>query len=118
MRTSLAKKLAAVEVRSVKCQIQTEGGALQEVSYIPGALVDAALAAAQITRGQAAGHMGISESLLARQIHNADHQHLSWQRLFSLPDAFWREMLILIAEKKRIADIKQELTITILRKAG
>lgn len=118
MKPSLAKQLGAVELRTLKCELASEDGVRNEVSYVPGHLVERALNRAGINRKQAAGHMGISESLLTRQMQNIDHQHLSWQRLFSLPDEFWTEMLLLIAEAKRIAAVEQTLTITILRKAG
>lgn len=51
--------------------------------------------------------MGISESLLARQLHGTEH--LSWQRLCLLPDAFWLELLFIVAETRGVARVRRVL---------
>jgi hypothetical protein len=81
---------------------------LQKVSSpSPAALISQALSRANLSQKEAAITMGISESLLARQLK--DIEHLSWQRLFQLPDAFFLELLIVLAETRGIASVKTQI---------
>lgn len=110
MSKSVREQLDSVERKPLKHGQATEPEARKKVPSDRcehGDLIALALEAAHITRGQAAGYMGISEGLLSRQIENVDNQHLSWQRLFKLPDSFWRELLFLTIERRKLAKIRR-----------
>lgn len=51
-----------------------------------------------LTQQQAAGHMGISESLLGEQTSGRENAHLSFPRMLRLPREFWQEMVPLLIE--------------------
>ena len=58
--------------------------------------------------------MGISASLFSRQLQNADNQHLSLQRLLRLDDAFWRELWMLVAERRKLARIHRRVVFEVV----
>jgi len=96
-----------MELQSVSGRGHTAKATLQKVSSHPSGLVLQALNRASISQKEAALTMGISESLLARQLKG--DEHLSWQRMFSLPDAFWLELLIVLAEARGIATVRTQI---------
>ncbi len=123
MSRSVRHRLDGIELKPLKHGEASAASARKTVSPDPdvrknlspdrcehGDLIAKALEQAHITRGQAAGYMGISEGLLSRQIENIDNQHLSWQRLFKLPDVFWRELLFLTIERRKLAKIRRRAT--------
>jgi len=86
----------------------TAKATLQKVSSVTGcALIGLALQRANLSQKEAALTMGISESLLARQLKG--HEHLSWQRLCQLPDAFFLELLIVLAAHRGIASVRTQI---------
>ena len=95
------------ELQSVSGKGHTLKASLQKVSSSPSALISTALSRANLSQKEAALTMGISESLLARQLKG--DEHLSWQRLFLLPDAFWLELLVVIAETRGIATVRTQI---------
>jgi hypothetical protein len=99
------------EVQFVKRNPIEAEAARQLLSSEVAELVTRALAAAAITPTQAALHMGISLSLFLRQLQNQDNQHVSLQRLFRLPDAFWRELLVLLAERRKLAQVQRRIVL-------
>lgn len=94
MAPTLTDPLDRVERKSVKCELSRT----TESFVRAGQLVEAALSKARLTREQAAGVYGVTPSLLARQIAHVDNQHLSFQRLWSMPVAFKRELLLVLAD--------------------
>lgn len=117
---SLARAARAGEVQKVKPRTVDEARGVQEVDSVDeaalealsrdvGELVTLALDAAHIAPAQAARCMGISLSLFLRQLQNADNAHLSMQRLYRLPDSFWRELWVLIAERRRLARVRRRV---------
>jgi hypothetical protein len=113
MPPTVAEKLSGVELRQAKSQIRKKPVALQEVSSVPGELVRAAFDLAHLDREQAAAMMGVSGSLLARQLQNVDNQHLSLQRLWNLSDPFWREFVLLILRARRLGRVRREIRIAL-----
>jgi len=119
MSEKSAALLDAVEVKPLKCALRKServGVALQKVESGAGDLVDAAISGARMTRDTAAREMGISPSLLTRQIQNTDNQHLSFQRLWStsMPMQFKVALLLAMAED---LGIEVETTVRIRRTA-
>lgn len=112
MADTMRDQLDRVERKPLKCSLESSSEARKKVSSDRcehGQLVARALESAHITRGQAAGYMGISEGLLSRQIENIDNQHLSWQRLFRLPDRFWRQLWWLVAKQRKLARVRRRV---------
>ena len=112
MATTVAKRLESVERKALKCGLDRGDAARKKVSSDrcdDGQLVATAMEKSGLTRGQAAHCMGISEGLLSRQIDNADNQHLSWQRLSKLPNAFWCELWMLVAERRKLARVHRRV---------
>ena len=84
--------------------------ALQKASRDVRSLVEGALDSAHLTKEAAArDYMRITPSLFGRQLVNEDNQHVSLQRLYLLPDSFWRELLINVAEKRGLARVVRDL---------
>lgn len=63
------------------------------------------------TKDQAAGHYGVSASLMTRQMQNTDNQHLSFQRICEMPEAFRREIAIGLLEDVRGVEVDTVVTI-------
>jgi hypothetical protein len=104
----------AAEVQSLKRGLPHDEAARQMVSSGEvRELVTLALDAAHITPLQAAAKMGISLSLFLRQLENHDNQHTSLQRLFRLPDGFWLELLVLLAERRKLAHVQRRIVIEV-----
>lgn len=84
-----------------------------------GQLVEAAILKAQMTRDEAAGKYGVTASLMQRQITNQDNQHLSFQRLWSMPLAFKLELVAVLLDDLAAsgAPVKGETTYRIGRLA-
>lgn len=95
--------------------MKPKGAALQEVSCVPGELVEKALAIAHLDHEEAAATMGVSSSLLSRQIKNLDNQHLSLQRLWNLPDPVWVAFIVLAIEERHLSSepVRREIRITL-----
>jgi len=78
---------------------------LQQVSSVVESLVTHAFDVSGLSKDAAARWMRISPSLLSRQLQNRDDQHLSLQRLYLLPDAFWRELLVNVIDRRNLARV-------------
>lgn len=100
MSNSLASRLDGVNCKPLKCPPRT-GETFLQLTEASAQLIARALDRAGLTVKAAASDMGISESLLARQLKGMEH--LSWQRLNLLPDRFFYELLFLIAEARGLA---------------
>jgi hypothetical protein len=108
MTRSVQGTLGPLEVQSVSAKPKMAKVSLQKVSCpAPTHLISLALSRAGLSQKEAALTMGISESLLARQLKG--DEHLSWQRLCSLPDAFFYELLIVLAEWRGIARVQTQI---------
>jgi transcriptional regulator with XRE-family HTH domain len=94
MNTKIAHALDSVEGKPLKCALRRT----PESFVRAGRLVDLAISRAHLTRDEAAGLFGVSPSLLSRQLQNEDNQHVSFQRLWSMPQAFKLELLRVLAE--------------------
>ena len=106
MLPSVHSGLAGVKGVSLKCALKT-GETVLQLTEPQARLIAKALDRADLTVKAAAVEMGISESLLARQLRGLEH--LSWQRLNLLPDRFFLELLILLAEARGIATVETTL---------
>jgi hypothetical protein len=85
--------LGPMELQDLKRDVRRPGETLQKVKSDAGQIVDQAITASGMSRDTAAREMGISPSLLTRQIQNTDNQHISFQRLWLMPDRFKRELI-------------------------
>jgi DNA-binding NtrC family response regulator len=109
---SVSRTDAAAEVQPLKRQPAFDETALQQLSSAEvRELVTRALERAHITPTEAAKRMGISLSLFLRQLENLDNQHVSLQRLFRLPDEFWRELLVLLADRRQLAHVERRIVL-------
>lgn len=88
---TVAQQLAGAEVQ------------LPEVSK----LVVLALKYSRLTKDAAAKQMLITPSLFGRQLLNVDGQHTSLQRLWLLPDDFWREFMVHVIEARRLGRVQR-----------
>jgi len=113
-RRTVSQALGRSEVKDPKCDpIETEA-ALQSLSSEVRTLILDALDAAHMTEDQAAREMGVSASLFSRQLQNLDNQHLSLQRLYRLPNSFWRELWMLVAERRKLARVRRRVVFEVL----
>lgn len=74
-------------------------------------VIEEALDAAQLTKADAARRMGITPAQLGRQLQNLDNQHVSIQRLWRLTDKFWRELLVRVAERRKLARVRRRVVL-------
>lgn len=107
---SVAERLDRVERKPLKYG----AGRTTESFVRAGQVVEKALEKAYSKRETAAEDYGVTASLMTRQMQNADNQHLSFQRLWSMPDAFRRELLVQMADD---LGLESELTFRIRRTA-
>jgi hypothetical protein len=110
---TVAKALDRVERRALKCA----GPGTTETFVLAGRLVEKAIQRAYDTRESAAGDYGVTQSLMSRQITNQDNQHLSFQRMWSLSDEFWLELIVIIAEVRGIAAVRRQIVMEMERSA-
>lgn len=106
MSQSLPNRLADVPLKPAKAGLVNPDRSLNRLKDA-GALIQLALRKAGIQDKVAASVMGISGPQFSAQI--AGREHLSWQRLCELPDSFFVELLILLAEKRGIARVRMQL---------
>ena len=112
MRTTVATLPERVERKPLKC----EAVRTSETFVRGGKLFEKARERCGYSQAQAAGHYGVSASLLSRQTTNQDGQHLSWQRICEMPAAFKREIgLALLAD---VEGVEVETTIRIKEHAA
>jgi hypothetical protein len=84
MSSSVADKLDRVVGKPLKCGPRRTS----ETFVRAGSLVETAIQRAYPKQEAAAQDYGTSPSLLSRQMRNQDDQHLSFQRLWSMPVHF------------------------------
>lgn len=73
-----------------------------------GAVLNRARAGADLEPKVMAGELGISHSLCLRALKSGE---VSWRRLWELPDAFWAELLIAVAQERSIGAVRTTLDI-------
>lgn len=105
-----------VPLRTAKVTHLRGEGALRKLKREAGEALELARAAAQIEPKAMAAAMGLSHSLVLRGLKSQDH--LSFHRLLELPDAFWLELLIVIAKKRGIAVVRTTLEIAPERRSA
>lgn len=108
MAPSVNARLDGVPLKNLKASVRTTEPDLKRVKGA-GALVKLALVRAGISQKQAALDMGLSDAQLSAQLADKEGEHLSWQRLQALPDAFFLELLILLAEHRGIARVRMTM---------
>lgn len=106
MPSSLRRALPAVPLKTLKARLPGGEGALNPIETA-GETVQKALVRAGISQKEAALTMDVNEGQLTRQLRG--QEHLSWQRLFLLPDKFFRELLIVLAEHRGIASVRTQI---------
>lgn len=106
METTHGSVLASTAERLRNSLPSDPDEALNEVEDV-GALVVAVLDRSDLSQKEAALTMGISETRFTKQLKG--EEHLSLRRLWSLPDRFWRELLIEVARRKRVARVRRQV---------
>ena len=109
---SVADRLDRVERKPLKCDLKRT----KEVFVRGGQIFEQARESAQLTREQAADVYGVSAGLLSRQVTNQDNQHLSFQRMCEMPEAFQRE--VMRAWAKRLEAVRVVTVIEIQEKSA
>lgn len=107
---STSKATAAlddVERQPLKCGLRRAS----ESFVRAGRLIDQAIRKVYDTRDGAAGDYGVTPSLMTRQITNQDNQHVSFQRLWSMPDDFKIELLKVLAEDLNGVEVTTTISI-------
>lgn len=102
---------ATTEGQGVQHEDVREDVALQKPPCDARDVIEAALDRARLTKDEAARQMGITGTQLNRQLQNLDNQHVSFQRLWKLPNAFWRELLILAAQRRKLARARRRVVL-------
>ena len=106
MTPTVSKRLADVPLKTLKARLPADEADLKPLED-PGGAIQKALARAGISQKEAALTMAINEGQLTRQLKG--QEHLSWQRLFKLPDAFWCELLVVLAEMRGLATVRTQI---------
>lgn len=109
MSSSVDARLASLPLRNVKAATRRGEGPLQKLNPLAGEVLELARSNAQIEPKQMAADMGLSHSLVLRGLKSADH--LSFHRLWELPDSFWTELLIAIAKRRRVATVRTSIEV-------
>lgn len=107
MGQTVRDQLDGVPRKTLKVGIPTDADTLKPVEN-PGELIVLALNQIGMSQKEAAIVMGIAEPQLTRQLRG--DEHLSWQRLFKLDDAFWRALWVLLAKRRKLARVRQRIT--------
>jgi hypothetical protein len=110
MRETVARPLPTGPFRTAKVKRLRGESGLQKLNPAAGAVLDAARSAARLEPKQMAADMAISHSLVLRGLKSADH--LSFHRLWELPDAFWRELLVAIADTRGIGFVRRSIALS------
>jgi hypothetical protein len=97
MRKRIQRTLGPMEVIAVDGGPSTTVNGVDRSAEWRG-LVPRALGKAGVSHKAAAVDMAIDPGLLSAQLSGVPGKHLSWLRMGSLPPAFWRELIVLIAE--------------------
>lgn len=106
MPSSLRRAVPDVPLKTLKAGLLRGETALNSIENA-GDMVQRALIRSGISQKEAALTMDINEGQLTRQLRG--QEHLSWQRLFLLPDKFFLELLIVIAETRGIASVRTQI---------
>jgi AraC-like DNA-binding protein len=116
MDAILRARLDAVPLRNAKADTLRGEGPLHKLNPDAGEVLDMARGNARLAPKQMADVMGISHSLVLRGFKSVDH--LSFHRLWELPDVYWAELLVAIARKRGVAHVRTTIDIdTIVRSA-
>lgn len=106
MPQTIAKSLDGLHLKTAKASLREPEPDLNRLKDA-GALIQLALKRAGIQEKTAASLMGISGPQFSAQL--AGKEHLSWQRLQRLSDAFFLELLIVLAEHRGIARVRTQI---------
>jgi hypothetical protein len=116
MSASLNDRLASVPVRNAKAALRESETDLRKLkgdekalNKDAGEILAIAMDHARMEAKQVADIMGISHSLVLRGLKGLDS--LSFHKLYDLPDAFWEGVLIAIATKRRIAQVRTTIEV-------
>lgn len=96
-----------VPVRNLKCKLPVGEDEVQFLNPEAGEALTAALAICQMEPKWTADELGISHSLLLRGLKS--EKGISFHKLWDLPDAFWLELLFIVARMKKIAKVRRGL---------
>lgn len=107
--SSVRQQLDGVPLRSLKASLDS----VQKLN--PGELLDIARAVVRIEPKQMADDMDISHSLVLRGLKDGQ---LSFGRLWELSDAFWLELVVLIIEARKLAQVRRQIVVEAQRKVG
>lgn len=115
MPANSSARLGDVHPKTVKATLSGSAPHLERIKEA-GSLVKTALVRSGVQQKVAASLMGLSDAQLSAQLAGKEGEHLSWQRLQALPDAFFLELLILLAEHRGIARVRMQIELE--RKVG
>lgn len=110
---SIASKLLDVPMRQARARLPEDARRLNPEA---GEVLDLARGAVRLEPKQMADDMSISHSLVLRGLKSADH--LSFHRLWELPDAFWVELILLVAQRKRLGQVQRRVIVDLDRVHG
>lgn len=113
MADSLRDRLPDPPLRTAKAKLRRGEGPVRKLNPTAGTVLDRARGTIRLEPKQMADAMGISHSLVLRGLKSVDH--LSFHRLWELPDAFWIELIIAIAKERLLKDVDVTTAITVRR---
>jgi hypothetical protein len=107
--------LDSVERKPLKCAMRRTTDSFARA----GQLVEQAINRAYPKAEAAADDYGTTHSLMSRQMTNQDNQHLSFQRLWSMPEPFKLELVTVLLQDLKASGgpIDVETTVRIRRTA-
>lgn len=116
MAPSVAERLNNLPLRNAKAGLVRGEGPIQKLNPLAGEVLDIARGLARLEPKQMADDMGISHSLVLRGLRSVDH--LSFHRLWELPDEFWAELLVAIAKARSVATVRTLIEMPQGRRVG
>lgn len=110
MSQSLRNQLDNVPVRNLKAELQRRDSDLQKLKPHAGQVLKQAVDRADLEPKAIATDLNLSHSLVLRAFKESDEQSsISFHKLWELDDEFWRELLIVVAKARGLAQPRIQL---------
>lgn len=117
MNKSVSERIADVPLRSLKADLresETDSAEVQKAKFDAGHVLDTAKNDADLEVKEIFDVLGISESLTHRAFKSGE---IAFWRLWLLDDAFWAELLVAVAKKRRVARVRVSIDLPDRRSA-
>lgn len=115
MHKTMADRLPGAPVQNLKTDLKRGEGRVRKLNPDAGDVLDIARESARLEPKQMADVMDLSHSLVLRGLKSADD--LGFHRLWELPDRFWAELIVAIAQRRNVATVRTTIELGARRSA-